>query len=60
MTATWRSPCAWQPRSSPAKAAAQARRDAIRRAAPQTDGNVSAIEAFERTVIAAVQAGMQR
>lgn len=29
-----------------------ARRDAIRRAAPQTDGNVSAIEAFERTVIA--------
>jgi protein O-GlcNAc transferase len=30
----------------------EARRDAIRRAAPQTDGNVSAIGAFERTVIA--------
>jgi len=37
-----------------------ARRDAIRRAAPQMDGNVSAIEAFERTVAAAAQAGMQR
>ncbi len=38
----------------------EARRDAIRRAAPQTDDNVSAIEAFERTVIAAAQAAMQR
>jgi len=38
----------------------EARRDAIRRAAPQMDGNVSAIEAFERTVAAAGQAGMQR
>jgi protein O-GlcNAc transferase len=33
----------------------EARRDAIRRAAPRTDGNVSAIEAFERTVIAALK-----
>ncbi len=38
----------------------EARRDAIRRAAPQMDGNVSAIEALERTVAAAGQAGMQR
>jgi protein O-GlcNAc transferase len=33
----------------------EARRDAIRRAAPLTDGNVSAIEAFERAIIAAIQ-----
>jgi predicted O-linked N-acetylglucosamine transferase (SPINDLY family) len=38
----------------------EARREAIRRAAPQMDGNVSAIEAFQRTVAAAGQAGMQR
>ncbi len=34
---------------------AQARRDAIRRAAPQMDGNIAAIETFERTVIAALK-----
>jgi protein O-GlcNAc transferase len=33
----------------------EARRDAIRRAAPRTDGNVAAVEAFERTVITALK-----
>lgn len=33
----------------------EARRDAIRRAAPRTDGNVAAVEAFERSVVAALK-----